>query len=75
MPADAQLQPEALRAREAAALLGISESFLFQLDKAGRIPAPVRIGRCTRWRRAELLNWLAAGSPCRMKWKELTSRK
>jgi predicted DNA-binding transcriptional regulator AlpA len=30
---------------------------------AARMPAPVRLGGLVRWRRQELLDWLAAGCP------------
>ncbi|MBX3363152.1 MAG: helix-turn-helix domain-containing protein [Phycisphaeraceae bacterium] len=30
---------------------------------AGRIPAPIRIGRSVRWRESEIAAWIAAGCP------------
>lgn len=33
---------------------GISEGKVWQLCAAGHLPAPVKLGRITRWRRADL---------------------
>ncbi len=51
-------------AKEAARLCSISESMLYKLNAAGKIPAPVRIGSLLRWKRRELLEWIEAGCPC-----------
>ena len=37
-------------------------------DLAGKLPAPVRIGRAVRWRLDELQAWRAAGCPPRDEW-------
>ncbi len=50
-------------------LLRRSESSVWRDDKAGRIPAPVRIGGAKRWRVAEIKAWVAAGCPHRSAWK------
>lgn len=53
----------------AARLLSISESHLFGLRRAGRFgPAPIRLGRCTRYRVDELRAWVHAGCPARARW-------
>jgi len=57
-----------LSASEAAGLLSISRSMFYQLLSAGRIPAPVRLGRRALWRKAELESWTAAGCPAREIW-------
>lgn len=50
--------------REVAALLGnCSTRHICRLADAGRMPRPVRLGALVRWRRAELIDWLAAGCP------------
>jgi len=61
-PADA---PAAalLDVRAVATLLNCSPRHVYRLADAGRLPSPVRIGALVRWRRAELLDWLAAGCP------------
>lgn len=66
------VEPEALPAADAARLLGISRSMLFKMHSAGKVPMPVYLTpRCPRWRRAELLDWLAAGCPDRLTWTKL----
>lgn len=60
--------PELLRDTEAAELCGLSRSGWHKANSAGRVPLPVRIGRATRWRRTELLDWIAAGTPRRDRW-------
>ena len=64
-----------LRAREAAALAGVSLRTWRSWDAAGRVPAPVRIGRTTRWRRHELQQWVVAGCPGRHVWAQAAAEK
>jgi len=55
---------ELLSVRDVAALLGgCSTRHLYRLVDAGRMPPPVKLGGLTRWRRAEILNWIKAGCP------------
>lgn len=64
--------PEALPAAAAARLLGVSRATFFKLHAAGKLPMPVYLTpRCPRWRRAELLAWLAAGCPDRRTWQRM----
>ena len=44
---------------EAAQMLSIGESTLWRDSKAGKMPAPVKIGGATRWRVADLLAFVA----------------
>lgn len=44
-------------------LCSLSRSAFYKFVKAGRAPKPVKIGRSTRWRRQELLEWIANGCP------------
>lgn len=38
--------------------------------KSGRFaPLPVKLGRCARYRRDEVLAWVAAGCPARREWR------
>lgn len=46
-----------------AELLGISERGVWRFRDAGRIPAPVTLGRLVLWRQADLTAWVAAGCP------------
>lgn len=55
---------ELLDVRAVAALLGgCSTRHVYRLADAGRMPRPVRLGSLVRWRRAEVLDWIAAGCP------------
>ena len=55
-------------ARSLAHHLGVSLRHLRRLDKDGRIPAPIRLGRRALWSVVEINDWLAAGAPCREDW-------
>ena len=63
--------PEALlvSARQAAKVCGRSLRTWRMWDSAGWVPRPVRIGRSTLWRLAELQAWVAAGCPRREAWE------
>lgn len=50
-------------AKETAADLGISVRTLRRLADAGKGPKPIRLGRCLRWRAADIEAWVAAGCP------------
>jgi excisionase family DNA binding protein len=58
-----------VNAKEAASLLGVGRSLLYQMHSSGRLgPSPVRLGRTVRWRRSELKRWVDCGCPGRVKW-------
>ena len=50
---------------EVASMLGVSERTLWRLLSAGKVPEPLRIGRSTRWRSAEIREWIERGCPRR----------
>jgi excisionase family DNA binding protein len=52
-----------LDVRAVGQLLACSTRHVYRLADGGRMPAPVRLGALVRWRRQELLDWLAAGCP------------
>jgi excisionase family DNA binding protein len=54
-----------INASEAAERLGVSVRTLRRLVDAGHGPAPVRVGRCLRWRLDEVSDWIRAGCPRR----------
>ena len=70
MPPDATpIQPELLDLDQVAALLGVGPTLVKSMHSDGRLgPQPVRLGRRRLWRRRELLDWLDAGLPPRVKW-------
>lgn len=44
-----------------AALLGCSKRTVYRLSDSGRMPGPVMLGQLVRWRRGEVLAWIAGG--------------
>ena len=52
-------------------LLRRSVASLERDQTAGRLPAQVYVGGSRRWRRAEVVEWVAAGCPARTRWEEL----
>lgn len=56
-------------AGEVAKMLGIGTRTVWRLHSGGRIPAPIRLGGAVRWRRQELIDWIAAGCPARTRWE------
>ncbi|MHC5000775.1 MAG: helix-turn-helix transcriptional regulator [Planctomycetota bacterium] len=59
----------ALNAKQAAAMLNVSVRQLWRLNSTGRLPRPIRLGHCVRWRRAELEAFIQAGAPDRETWE------
>jgi len=50
-------------------MLALSRSSIFNLKKAGRLPAPVNVSiRAPRWDVAEIRAWSAAGCPDVQTW-------
>ena len=64
------LAPLLLTAEQAAGLVGVSRSHWWSLHSAGLVPLPVKLGRATRWRRDEIVEWVAAGCPPRHEWNK-----
>ncbi len=60
---------------ELARRLGISVRQAHRMNKAGLIPAPLRIGACVRWHPAEIDRWLQCGAPCRAEWERQRDTK
>lgn len=56
---DAVLIPASRVAR----MLQVSTRTLWRLCAAGKVIGPVKIGRNVRWRRDELMRWIADGCP------------
>lgn len=46
-----------------ARMLQISKRSLIRLRSAGKLPRPVQLGRCVRWRTVEIREWIDAGCP------------
>ena len=60
-----------ISAKAAAALCSVAPSTWWAWASAGKVPAPIRLGRRTLWRRAELEAWVAAGCPARERWEAI----
>jgi predicted DNA-binding transcriptional regulator AlpA len=60
---DTDPKPVLINAEELARIMDISERTLWRLLSGGKVPQPVRIGRNTRWRLAEVEEWIASGCP------------
>jgi excisionase family DNA binding protein len=58
-------RPLLLRDRELAELLGVSRSMVHKLHAQGALPAPVKLGRCTRWNRDIIELWQRLSCPRR----------
>jgi predicted DNA-binding transcriptional regulator AlpA len=50
--------PAALRVKEVARFLGVLPATVWRLAAGRDFPRPVKIGRCTRWRREKVEEWL-----------------
>ncbi len=56
--------PELLDADESARVAGMGKRTWWRYVASGRAPQPVRPGgTLTRWRRADIRDWIAAGCP------------
>lgn len=51
--------------RALADVLGVSERHLRKLHASGKLPAPIRLGRCLRWSRQLIDEWISRGCPAR----------
>lgn len=60
-----------VNAQQAAKMLNVSVRQLWRLNSTGRLPKPIRLGRCVRWRKSELEAFIEAGAPTREKWELL----
>lgn len=57
-----------VNAEKTARMLNVSVRHFHALNRRGLVPTPIRLGKCTRWRRAEIAAWLEAGCPPRDQW-------
>jgi predicted DNA-binding transcriptional regulator AlpA len=64
-----RLEPLAVDADDAAAMLSMSRSAFYAAWSAGLVPNGGKIGRQRRWSVVELRAWLAAGMPPRSEWR------
>lgn len=50
-----------------ASFLGVSKRHVHRLKAAGKLPEPIRLGRCVRWTLEAIRAWMDAGGPDRAK--------
>jgi predicted DNA-binding transcriptional regulator AlpA len=62
------LEPMLLSASDLTVLLKLSLRTIRAMDRAGKLPKPIRIGGSIRWRRDEILLWIDSGCPNRATW-------
>lgn len=58
-------------ANEAARMCSMHRASWYKAVSCGKVPAGIRIGGMVRWRRDELLAWIDARCPPRVKWEAL----
>lgn len=63
MPVQSSDSGKLINSAATAERLGVSPRTLRRLLDAGKTPAPIRVGRCLRWRSVEIDAWIAAGCP------------
>lgn len=63
--------PLVFSAQQLADCLGVSLRHVRRLDSAGKLPKPIRLGRCCRWSVQEMEQFLAAGAPDRKTWQAM----
>ena len=51
-------EKELLKVNELASRLGIGERTVWRMVSTGQFPAPIRLGRCARWRWKTVEQWL-----------------
>lgn len=54
---------------DVARMLHISVRQVWRLHSTGRLPSPVRLGCCIRWRVDEIRAFVEAGCPSRQEWE------
>jgi len=52
--------------KQVATLLSMSSRTIRRLSDAGKMPLPLRIGGCVRWRKIDIERWIANGCPVKI---------
>ena len=66
---DGHDEPKLLNVSALAQCLAVSIRQAHRMNRAGLIPAPLRIGGVVRWREDEIAAWLKCGAPARGEWE------
>ena len=67
---DGHDDPKLLTVAALAGCLSVSVRQAHRMNRAGLIPAPLKIGGCIRWREDEISEWLKCGAPSRATWEK-----
>ena len=67
--------PLTVSAKDLAPRLGISLRHCRRLDRMGRLPRPVRLGKSVRWSLDEVMEWISAGCPDRQRWESMKRKQ
>ena len=62
------MQSLLLNTNDAALLCGVTVKRWRTWNSLGKIPTPLRIGKCFFWKRDELQRWIEADCPIRKHW-------
>lgn len=65
------VEPFLLNAEQLSVLMSVSKSHLLALDKAGKLPQAVSLGKSRRWITSEVKAFCDAGCPSRIEWQRL----
>jgi excisionase family DNA binding protein len=52
-----------IKVDELAEMLGVSTRTLYRMVSAHKVPEPIRLGGCTRWRLDLVREWIEQGCP------------
>jgi len=58
-----EIEPLLLDAKQVARLLGVCTRLVWAMRSGGRLPAPLRLGKATRWRASDIRRWVQEGCP------------
>lgn len=56
-------EPVLIDVKAVAAMLGCSARHVTRLEDSGQLPPAIKLGRLSRWNRATIEQWIAAGCP------------
>ncbi len=73
-PAVQAVEPLLIPRKSVAALIGCSEDHVDRLRAAGKMPAPLKLGRKILWRADELRAWVSASCPDLETWSAMQAQ-
>ncbi len=56
-------EKQMLTDKEVAEMLGLGKSTVWKFVKDGHLPAPIRLGRATRWRKSDIVAIMSQDDP------------